>query len=574
MHLINHLLELVNVRKHVSARAFLSIFIALFAVSMLLTGAYSLSAFNDITNVVISNSQSSVEAIAVQMDTAVNTIAQNHALLFSSEYIYSFLYNDAKLMPSYEWFEVYNAAQKTLQLCGRSQTNLIMGMMIYRSPQESIQYGSFYTTLNPYTLEPSQLGRLLVHDGYAFYVSSFVLSSGVKAYLVTQINNSVFDTISSSLLSADSSLLLLDREGNIFRQYTEGDSHAVLIRDAILGGEQKRGILADRWHLVSSSSSGGNLVIAMAFPVVSLSDKMMQVSPWLVPALLCSFLASIVLSYGISRSLAGGFRIMQENISLMEQEKYSQIKLIPSQDELGRLSQTFARMALRISALIRDNQEKEQMQHELEMQVLRAQVSPHFLYNALNNMRQLATMQGMDHIARMVTALINLLRAALTNEGLLIPLSQELEYVRNYFEICKYQYLDDFVLDMKVDEDTYDYLIPQMVLQPIVENAVIHGISKSSRKGIIRIYAKRQGDLLCLSIVDNGQGMDQEQLDALLSEKHNTSKMRFSGIGVHNVHERIRLRFGDDYGLHISSRLNAYTKVDILLPAVQKEESA
>lgn len=574
MHLMDHFLELVNVRKHVSARAFLYIFIALFAVSVLLTGAYSFSAFNDITNVVISNGQSSVEAIAVQMDTAINTVAQVHALLYSSEYIYNFLYNDAKLMPSYEWFKVYNAAQKTLQLCGRSQTNLIMGMMIYRSPQESIQYGSFYTTMDPYALDPSQLGRLLVYNGCAFYVSSFVPNSGMKTYLVTQFYNSVFDTISSSLLSNDSTLLFLDSVGGVFRQYTEGDNNVELIRAALRNGDEKRGILAGKWHLVSASASGGNLVIAMAFPVVSLSEKLMEVSPWFVPALICSFLASIVLSYGISRRLAGGFRTMQENISLMEQEKYSQIKLIPSQDELGRLSQTFARMALRISALIHENQEKEHMQHELEMQVLRAQVSPHFLYNALNNMRQLAAMQGMDHIVRMITSLINLLRAALTNEGLLIPLSQELEYVKNYFEICKYQYLDDFVLDMKVDGDTCDLMIPQMVLQPIVENAVIHGISKSSRKGIIRIYAKRQGDLLCLAVVDNGQGMDQEQLDALLGEKNNTSKMRFSGIGVHNVHERIRLKFGDDYGLHISSRLGAYTKVDILLPAVIKEESA
>jgi two-component system sensor histidine kinase YesM len=80
---------------------------------------------------------------------------------------------------------------------------------------------------------------------------------------------------------------------------------------------------------------------------------------------------------------------------------------------------------------------------------------------------------------------------------------------------------------MKVDGDAFDLMTPQMVLQPIVENAVIHGISKSSRKGIIRIYAKRQGDLLHLAVVDNGQGMDQEQLDALLGEKNNTSKMRF-----------------------------------------------
>jgi two-component system sensor histidine kinase YesM len=231
-------------------------------------------------------------------------------------------------------------------------------------------------------------------------------------------------------------------------------------------------------------------------------------------------------------------------------------------------------MARHISTLIRENQERERKEHELEIQVLRAQVSPHFLYNALNNMRHLAQLQGMDHIDRMATSLIQLLRAALSNEGLLIPLCQELTYVENYYEICKYQYIDDFKLEMRVDEDTLDLLTPQMILQPIVENAIIHGISQDLRKGIIRIYAVKKGDDLMISVVDNGQGIDEKQLEELLSTKHNTSKMRFSGIGIHNVNERIRMRFGEKYGLHISSRLGAYTRVDILLPTVKKEGEA
>jgi sensor histidine kinase YesM len=550
------------------------VFLALFAISTALIGTYSFSVFNEITEVVIERGQSSVNTIAEQTDTAVSTVAQTHALLFSSEDIYKYLYKAAEEMPSYEWFQTYNSAQQILRLCGRGQGNLIMGMALYKSPREYIQYGSFYAMLNPYELDPAHATGLQIYKDAAYYVSASTMSNGSRAFLVSQLDNSVFDTISHGLLANDSTLLVMDTDQNVFKDYSSGKQDTALIRTALIEDAKMSGLLEGKWHLVSAVSKGSGLTFAMAFPVVSVSEKLMEVSPWFFPALLASLVAALLLSYGISKRLANGFRTMQENMGRVERKEYEQIKLIPSQDEFGQLSLAFDHMARHISTLIRENQERERKEHELEIQVLRAQVSPHFLYNALNNMRHLAQLQGMDHIDRMATSLIQLLRAALSNEGLLIPLCQELTYVENYYEICKYQYIDDFKLEMRVDEDTLDLLTPQMILQPIVENAIIHGISQDLRKGIIRIYAVKKGDDLMISVVDNGQGIDEKQLEELLSTKHNTSKMRFSGIGIHNVNERIRMRFGEKYGLHISSRLGAYTRVDILLPTVKKEGEA
>ncbi len=574
MKFIQTLLEWTNLNKHISARVFLSAFFAIFSISTLLIGTYSFSAFNDMTNIVIEQGQISVNTIAEQTDTAISTVAQTHALLFSSEYIYKFLYKTSDEMPSYEWFQTYNDAQQTLRLCGRSQINLIMGMLLYRNQQEYIQYGSFYTMLNPYDLDPAQTNRLIIYNGYAYYVSSATMNSGGRAFLVSQLYGSVFDNICTGLLAKDSSLLVLTPEQAVFLQYSSGDQDTGLIRAAMTYEPQTQGLLDGKWHLVSASSQQTGLTFAMAFPVVSTSKKLIEVSPWLFPALLFSLTAGLVLSYGISRRLASGFRTMQDNMRLVERKEYDKIKLIPTQDEFGRLSRTFAHMARHISLLIKENQERQRTEHELQIQVLRAQVSPHFLYNALNSMRHLAQMQGMDHIDRMATALIRLLRAALGNEGLLIPLAQELEYVKNYCEICQYQYLDDFHLDFRVDENVLDCLTPQMVLQPIVENAIIHGIQKNPREGIIRIQAQRVGDKLSIRVTDNGQGIGKEQLEELLHQRHNTSKLRFSGIGIHNVQERIRMRFGPEYGLTIRSRLNHYTRVDILLPHMKKEENA
>lgn len=574
MKFLHALWEWANVRRHISARVFRSVFFSLFILSALLIGAYSFSAFNDITKIVIDRGQSSVNTIAAQTDLIAGTLAQTHALLFSSEDVYTYLYRSAGEMPSYQWFQVYNDAQKILRLLGRGQVNLIMGMLLYHAPQEYIQYGSLYAMLNPYALPSSQLNRLLLYNGHVYYVSAATTSGSGRAFLVSQLYDSALDDLCTGLVADDSSLLVLDGQGNVFRQYTSGSQDAAQVREALRASGLSQGLLAGKWHLVSAAAEGAGLTFSMAFPVVTTSRKLMEVSPWLFPALLFSLLAGLALSYGISRRLAGGLRVMQENMALVERKEYDRIKIIPSQDELGQLSEAFAHMARRISALIRENQDRERKEHELQIQVLRAQVSPHFLYNTLNNMRQLAAMQGMGHIDRMATALIQLLRAALDSEGLLIPLSQELEYVSNYYEICKYQYLEDFRLEIQVEDELLDCLTLQMVLQPIVENAIIHGISKNPGTGIIRIRALRESGRLRISVVDNGQGIGKEQLAQLLHQEHNTSRMRFSGIGIHNVQERIRMRFGEAYGLTIRSREGCYTRVDILLPYLTKEGEA
>lgn len=177
----------------------------------------------------------------------------------------------------------------------------------------------------------------------------------------------------------------------------------------------------------------------------------------------------------------------------------------------------------------------------------------------------------MDHIDRLTGAIIRLLRAALSNTEALIPLSQEIEYVRNYCEICQYQYLNDFSLDIEVDETLMECRLPPMVLQPIVENAIIHGIADFRSDGVIRVHAQKNADVLFLTVTDNGQGMSGEQIDDLLGQERNTDKRRFSGIGIQNVRKRIQMRFGSRFGLNIFAEPGKYTTVQLSLPFLSKE---
>lgn len=206
------------------------------------------------------------------------------------------------------------------------------------------------------------------------------------------------------------------------------------------------------------------------------------------------------------------------------------------------------------------------MRHTLEIQVLRAQISPHFLYNALGSIRQLASMQGMTHVESLTMAIIHLLRGSLAASEALVPLSQELDYVRNYLEICCYQYLNDIRVTYPDAPALMDCLLPPMLLQPIVENAIIHGIGDARNDGRILIRAEKENDTLRICVTDNGQGMSSAQIEALLGQDSNTSKQRFSGIGLYNVRKRIQMRFGEPYGLQIVSKPGFYTSVSLSLP--------
>ncbi len=565
----HRLCSLFDVRRHISAHVFVSIFLSVLLISTFLISAYSLNAMNDLTQVSVLSGQSAVDTIASQIDTFVDNIAQTHVLLFSSENVYPFLYDTSVSMPSYEWFQGYHDAQNMLRFCGRSQYNLISGMLLQKSASEKLQYGGFNALIDPYSLKPDELNRLLLRDGFAFYVSSTSLGDGSNAYLYSQIYNSAFDSLCRGLLMPDSGLVLLDAEGSVFRRYEDGADAAGQI-DAYLAG-RAQSVMPGGLHCAQSTSPQTGLTVAMVFPAMRFSEKLSEIIPWLLPAALFALVAGFLLSFGLSRKVVSGFQVMQNNIRLVESRAYGEVAVIPSQDEFGQLSRTFAHMAAHIDALIRENQERERTQHELEIQVLRAQISPHFLYNALNSVRHLASMQGMDHIDRLTGAIIRLLRAALSNTEALIPLSQEIEYVRNYCEICQYQYLNDFSLDIEVDETLMECRLPPMVLQPIVENAIIHGIADFRSDGVIRVHAQKNADVLFLTVTDNGQGMSGEQIDDLLGQERNTDKRRFSGIGIQNVRKRIQMRFGSRFGLNIFAEPGKYTTVQLSLPFLSKE---
>ena len=220
---------------------------------------------------------------------------------------------------------------------------------------------------------------------------------------------------------------------------------------------------------------------------------------------------------------------------------------------------------------------------ETELYALQSQINPHFLYNTLDSIRGFALVRDVEEIASMAGALSNLFRHMVAKQGQLIRLSDELEIVFNYMEIQQFRFNQRFHYVCDVDRElSQSYMVPNLVLQPIVENGIMHGLENKLGKGTIRIGGHVTQTRLVLSVSDDGIGMDDEsvaQLNRRLSavesggEDAHSTDPRHSGIALTNINQRIQLQFGEQYGLYVMSTPGVGTTVEITLPVNKADQT-
>ena len=254
------------------------------------------------------------------------------------------------------------------------------------------------------------------------------------------------------------------------------------------------------------------------------------------------------------------------------------------EDEFGYMNKTFNRMSLEIKNLINTVYKKQIATKDAEIKALQAQINPHFLYNTLDSINWKAKINGVDEISEMVAALSSIIEANLNrNNEKFITLEREIEYINNYYLLLKKRYGKKINLELEVGEDTLKCVIPKLIIQPIVENAVYHGLEMKVGSGTIHLRTGVKGDRMWIEVLDDGIGIDENTLSRLSKnladavtdaasgmDEEDVSVVR-SSIGIINVHKRIRLLYGEDYGLHITSRVAEGTRVVISLPVITKE---
>lgn len=283
---------------------------------------------------------------------------------------------------------------------------------------------------------------------------------------------------------------------------------------------------------------------------------------------LMGFILYILLNRIINRPV----RKILKKITAISQGDFSREPSIEWEDELGLIGRGINQMSENVVTLMEKKVEDEKQKKDLEYQILQSQINPHFLYNTLNSIKWMATIQNASGIAEMTTALARLMKNVSKGTAAHITLKEELTLVEDYFLIQKYRYGGNITMEYQIeDERLYQCLIHRFTLQPIIENALFHGIEPKGCAGKVLIRAElsesgSSGQILRISVTDNGVGMSRETIERVLKGDTRSSADFFRHVGISNVNQRIQYDFGEEYGISIQSSVGEYTTMIITLP--------
>lgn len=279
------------------------------------------------------------------------------------------------------------------------------------------------------------------------------------------------------------------------------------------------------------------------------------------------FILSIINSY-ISTRITDPIKELEKAVNEIEEGNLEVEVKSAGSYEIQHLGTSIQSMARRIRQLMNDIVAEHESKRRSEFDTLQSQINPHFLYNTLDIIVWMIENEKQSEAVKVVTALARFFRISLSKGKSIIPVKDELEHVRNYLMIQHMRYKNKFTYTIEADEEVLELASLKLMLQPLVENAIYHGMEFMDGDGEILIRAWRREDDLFMSVSDNGLGMTQEQVDRLFAATDHVPSGRGSGIGVKNVNERIKLYFGAGYGLMIQSEPDEGTTVTAHLPAI------
>ena len=241
---------------------------------------------------------------------------------------------------------------------------------------------------------------------------------------------------------------------------------------------------------------------------------------------------------------------------------------VNSDDEVAELAVSFNKMAGNMQSLIDKVKEDERKMRKADLSLLQEQIQPHFLYNTLDTIVWLIESNEPDEAVTMVVTLSDFFREILSKGKEFISIKEEEKHISSYLQIQEMRYRDILEYDIQLDQVIYKYQILKLTLQPVVENALYHGIKYKRAKGCIHIHGEKEGDIIRLTVRDDGVGMDEEELAQLRQQIEKPCQETEKGFGLANVNERIHMYFGYEYGMKIESEKGKGTTVEIVIPAI------
>lgn len=467
-------------------------------------------------------------------------------------------------------------AVQSVQLYGKETTENSSiganGVFGYRIAENSSWYdqiaNSDYCWVGTH---PIEVGSFPPDDRQVISFARKVLSSGTGkevGILVVNVKLSFMQNMVAGS-SADVARYILDTNHRLIVQavpknetafsFNDNKEHLEKLLDKASSGNFAEARLPDRALLIWNVQDHTQWTVMDIIPWENVTQGSRRIQQVILYATAFCIVLAVVMAYFLSREFVDPIRRL---VAAMKQMKLGNLDVQVTNDyqnEFGHLNRNFNQMTTRIEQLITQVNEQNRRKREAELQVLQEQINPHFIYNTLDMMNWHAIQSGARDISRMLALLGKMLRLGLSGGSSFIKVRSEIEHLKCYVELQKIRYKNRIHISVSVPESLYDLYVPKLIIQPFVENALIHGL-QSLDEGVIDISAWENESDIYWAVSDNGHGMNSAE--GLPAWGHN---------GIRNVHDRIRLYFGEIYGIHFQSEPGAGTVVTIRMPKILNE---
>lgn len=385
-------------------------------------------------------------------------------------------------------------------------------------------------------------------------------------YVTATAEQSGFDGLFSGMYPAATEVLLLDQRWRpvYYSRHARASAVAEVLRDQLLAGEELSG---GGWRFFARGNEGTGFTLVLQQPR-AFTDPVLGAIYLTGAAMgaLCLVL-SLLAAWFLSRTLSRPVRRLDEAMGQVERGRLDVRLETDRTDELGRLTVRFNRMTEEYRLNLERSVQRQRELNETRLRMMQAQLNPHFLYNTLDTVKWLGVTGGAPQVARLATDLAVILRASISGPEI-VPLEQELELVERYVDIQSVRYEERFVCEIDVAERYQSCRVPKLCLQPLVENAIVHGAA-DREEGYVKLWAgEEEGDLL-LFVSDNGPGIPADVLERLRSAD---KELAGGHLGLFNVDRIIRLHYGRGYGLSAWNQAEGGCCVGLRLPMQREEE--
>lgn len=387
--------------------------------------------------------------------------------------------------------------------------------------------------------------------------------------------SAISELCNQSMVGNQGYAFILDADGNIVyhpqqqQLYNELQTENISLimgtdKDTVLSGKGS----AEKLYSISRSEKTGWTVVDCV-RVEELLRKSNKAQSLYVLVAMGLMIVALFFSRFISRSITQPIQQLCDSMARVQEGDFSVSDVVvDSQNEIGSLTKSFNVMTHRIQDLMEQNIREQEAKRKSELKALQSQINPHFLYNTLDSIIWMAEGKKNEEVVLMTASLARLLRQSISNEDEVVSIGQEVEYARGYLTIQKMRYKDKMEFQIDVDPSILHIPLIKLVLQPVIENAIYHGLKYKESKGLLMVKGFRKNGNAVLQVIDNGVGMDQETLDHIY-EKHKVN-YQSNGVGVYNVQKRLQLYYGSEYGITYESEKGVGTTATITIPGNQE----